>query len=84
MLRIWYTELHYLDTMKSLCAMLNRVFELKYKPRWNHYSIVRAVEYGGWKYHYRESVWDTITYSMSFKSPMDMFKKIIERANASI
>lgn len=79
---IWYSDVYYLDTMKSLCCMLNRVFESRHT--WKGRTITRDVKYGSWKYHYIETVGDVQIYEIAEKSPLSLIKQITERANTFI
>lgn len=78
MLRIWYSELRYLDTMKTMCSTINRMLENMRK------NIRVEVSYWSWKYHYRETVHDCIMYECVSKSPLDIFKEMVERLNLRV
>ena len=82
-MRMWYSETYYVDVMKTLCNMLNRMFAnkgLTQKTR----SVVRDVKYWSGQYHYIEKIWNIQIYEIADQSPMLMFKQIIERANERI
>ena len=76
---LWMSEVLRLDTMKSLCCMLDRNFKRK-----KHWSKVRDVKYWSWQFHYTETVEWHIIYSFSDKYPRAIMNEIIERANALI
>lgn len=77
---MWYTETYYVDVMKTLCNMLNRFLGNKGLTE-RARSIVRDVTYWSGKYHYTEKIGDIQIFGIADRSPMSMFKQIIERAN---
>ena len=76
---LWMSEVLRVDTMKSLCCMLDRNFKRK-----KHWSKVRDVKYWSWQFNYTETVEGHIIYSFSDKYPRAIMNEIIERANALI
>lgn len=76
-------EVYYLDVMKTLCNMLNRLFDKKGITERSR-SILRDVKYWDGEYHYTEKVWNVIIYWISVKFPCEMMKQIIERANQKV
>ena len=81
-MRIWYSnmkysELRYLDMLKTLCSFLDRLSK-------RGYQLKRHVAFGSWKYHYMEFVGDRQVYEYADKNPLDIMKEIIERANARL
>ena len=76
-MRLWYSEVRYVDTMKTLCSYFNRIHWSKLARQ-----RTRDVWYWSWKYHYVERIWDVIVYSIADKDPLSLMKQIVERENS--